>query len=162
MANTILELFPIKPSLTFHMKYSLMTLGLFRSSGLKRNYHAKSVCVHILRDHCHVALDNLANEDSPPDNEDIVLASMKSRGEQVITKDAAPNSNAFAAAALGGRPSIHSSERPQELQVSLVEFWKFLSLVFFGVFVFGVLEVFVFDVFVRVQVSLVELCKCLW
>ena len=87
---------------------------------------------------------------------------MKSRGEQVITKDAAPNSNTFAAAALEGRPSIHSSERPQELQVSLVEFWKFLPLVFFGVFVFGVLELFVFGVFVRVQVSLVEFCKCLW
>ena len=121
MANTILELFPIKPSLTFHMNYSLMTLGLFRLCGLNRNYHAKSVCVHILRDYCHAALDNLANEDSPPDNEDIVLTFMKSRGEQVITKDAEPNSNTFAAAALVGRPSIHSTERPQELQVSLVD-----------------------------------------
>ena len=70
---------------------------------------------------CHPAPDNLANEDSLPDNEDIALASMKSRGERVTTKDAAPNSNTLAVAALGHRPSTHSSERPQHVHESLVE-----------------------------------------
>ena len=50
---------------------------------------------------CHPAPDNLANEDSLPDNENIAMASMKSRDERVTTKDAAPNSNTVAAAALG-------------------------------------------------------------
>ena len=55
----------------------------------------------------------LANEDSFPDNEDITLAStMKSRDERVTTKDAAPNSNTVAAAALRGRASTYSSEMP--------------------------------------------------
>ena len=49
---------------------------------------------------CHPAIDNLANEDSLPDNENITMASMKSRDERVTTKDAAPNSNTVAAAAL--------------------------------------------------------------
>ena len=49
---------------------------------------------------CHPAPDNLANEDSLPDNENIAMASMKSRDERVTTKDAAPNSNTVAAAAL--------------------------------------------------------------
>ena len=44
MANAILELLPIKPSMTFLMKYSLMTLSFFRSRGLRREYNAKSVC----------------------------------------------------------------------------------------------------------------------
>ena len=52
-------------------------------------------------DTCHPAPDNLANEDSLPDNENIALASIKSRDERVTTKDAAPNSNTVAAAALG-------------------------------------------------------------
>ena len=60
------------------------------------------VCVHMLRDACHPDPDNFANEDSLPDNEDIALLSMQSRGEQVTTKDAASNSNTVAAAALGG------------------------------------------------------------
>ena len=70
---------------------------------------------------CHPAPDNLANEDSLPDNEDIALSSMKSRGERVTTKDATPNSNTVSAAALGGRPSTHSSGRPQHVQESLVD-----------------------------------------
>ena len=60
------------------------------------------VCVHMLRDTCHPDPNNLANEDSLPDNEDIALASMKSRGERATTKDAASNSNTVASAALGG------------------------------------------------------------
>ena len=51
-------------------------------------------------DICHPAPDNFANEDSVPDNENIALASIKSRDERVTTKDAAPNSNTVAAAAL--------------------------------------------------------------
>ena len=70
---------------------------------------------------CHPAPDNLANEDSLPDNENIAMASMKSRDERVTTKDAAPNSNTVAAAGLGGRPSMHSSERPQHVQEFLVD-----------------------------------------
>ena len=46
MANAILELLPIKPSVTFLIKYSLMTLSFFRSRGLRRKYNAKSVCTH--------------------------------------------------------------------------------------------------------------------
>ena len=49
MANAILELLPIKPSMTFSMKYSLMTLSFIRSCGLRRKYHAKSVCTHALK-----------------------------------------------------------------------------------------------------------------
>ena len=45
---------------------------------------------------------------------------MKSRDKRVSTKDTAPNSNTVAAAALGGPPSTHSSERPQHVQESLV------------------------------------------
>ena len=37
---------------------------------------------------CHPALENFTNEDSPPDNVDIVLASMKIGGEWVTTKAA--------------------------------------------------------------------------
>ena len=48
----------------------------------------------------HPAPDNLANEDILPNNENIALASIKSRDERVTTKDAAPNSNTVAAAAL--------------------------------------------------------------
>ena len=62
------------------MEYSLMTLGFFRSCAERRKYHAKNVSAHKLRDTYHPAPGNLANEDSPPDNEDIVLASMKNRG----------------------------------------------------------------------------------
>ena len=51
-------------------------------------------------DTCHPAPDNLANEDSFPDNENIALASIKSRDERVTTKDVAPNPNTVAAAAL--------------------------------------------------------------
>ena len=87
MANAILELFPTKRSMTFPMKDSLMTLSFFRSCELRRKYT------------CHPALDNLANENSLPDN--IALDSIKSRDERVTTKDAAPNSNTVAAAALG-------------------------------------------------------------
>ena len=47
------------------------------------------------------APDNLANENNLADNEDVALASMKIRDERVTTKDAAPNSNTVAAAALG-------------------------------------------------------------
>ena len=81
----------------------------------------QKACVHKCCDTCHPAPDNLANEGSLPDVEDIELASMKSRDERVTNKDAAPNSNTVAAAALGGRPSIHSSERPQHVQESLVD-----------------------------------------
>ena len=81
----------------------------------------QKVCLYACCDTCHPAPDNLANEDSLPDNEDIALASMKSRGERVTTKDAAPNSNTLAVAALGHRPSTHSSERPQHVHESLVE-----------------------------------------
>ena len=100
-ANAILELLPIKPSMTFPMTYSLMTLSFFRSCGLRRKYHAKSVCVYTCFDTCHPAPYKLANKDSLPDNEDIALASMKSRDERVTAKDAAPSSNTVAAAALG-------------------------------------------------------------
>ena len=62
----------------------------------------QKVCVFTCCDTCHPAPDNLANEYSPPDNEDTALVSMKSRDECFTTKDAAPNSNMFAAAALGG------------------------------------------------------------
>ena len=55
----------------------------------------------MLRDTYHPASDSLANEDSPPDNEDIGLASMNSGGKQVTTKNAAPNLITVAAAALG-------------------------------------------------------------
>ena len=44
--NVILELLTIKPSMTFLMKYSLMTLSFFRSRGLRRKYNAKSVWTH--------------------------------------------------------------------------------------------------------------------
>ena len=44
---------------------------------------------------------NAILEDSLPDNENITLASIKSRDKRVTTKDAAPNSNMVAAAALG-------------------------------------------------------------
>ena len=81
----------------------------------------KKVCLYACCDTCHPAPDNLANEDSLPDNEDIALASMKTRDERVTTKDAAPNSNKIAAAAIGGRPSTHSKERPQHVQESLVD-----------------------------------------
>ena len=67
------------------------------------------------------APDNLANENNLADNEDVALASMKIRDERVTTKDAAPNSNTVAAAGLGGRPSMHSSERPQHVQEFLVD-----------------------------------------
>ena len=78
------------------------------------------MCVHTYCDTCYPVPDNLANEDSLPDNENIALVStMKSRDERVTTKDAAPNSNTTAAAALGGRPSTHSSER--HVQESLVD-----------------------------------------
>ena len=81
----------------------------------------QKVCVRTCCDTCHSAPDNLANEDSLPDNEDVASAcTMKSRDERVTTKDAAPNSNTVAAAALGHRSSTHSSERPQHVQGSLV------------------------------------------
>ena len=64
------------------------------------------------RDTCHPAPDNLAYEDSLPDNENTALDSIKSRDERVTTKDAVPNSNTVAAAALKGRASTHSSEMP--------------------------------------------------
>ena len=57
-------------------------------------------------DTCHPARGNLANEDSLLDNENIALASMKSRDERVTIKDAVPSSNMFAAAAL--RVDLHS------------------------------------------------------
>ena len=88
MANAILELLPIKPSMTFPMKYSLMTLSFFRSCWLRRKYNTK-VGVHTCCATCHPAPDKLANKNSLPDNDDTALASMKSRGEQVTTKDAA-------------------------------------------------------------------------
>ena len=47
------------------------------------------MCVHTCCATCHPAPDNLANENSLPDNEDIALASINSRGERVTTKDAA-------------------------------------------------------------------------
>ena len=72
----------------------------------------QKVCLYACCDTCHPAPDNLANEDSLPDNENIAMASMKSRDERVTTKDAAPNSNTVAAAALRGRASTHSSEMP--------------------------------------------------
>ena len=60
----------------------------------------QNVCVHACCDTCHPAPDNLANEDSLADNEDIALVStLKSRDEQVTTKDTAPNSNTVAAGA---------------------------------------------------------------
>ena len=104
MANAILELLPIKPSMTFPMKYSLMTLTFYRSCGLRRKHHAK--IVYTCCDTCHPARGNLANEDSLLDNENIALASMKSRDERVTIKDAVPSSNTFAAAAL--RVDLHS------------------------------------------------------
>ena len=58
-----------------------MTLGLFKSCGLRRKYQEKSLCVHMLRDTCHPGPDNLANKDRPPDNKNIALASMKIRVE---------------------------------------------------------------------------------
>ena len=57
--------------------------------------------VYTCSDTCHPAPDNLAIEDSLPDNENIALGSMKSKDEQVTTKDAVPNSNTVAAPALG-------------------------------------------------------------
>ena len=81
----------------------------------------QKVCLYTCCDTCHPAPDNLANEDGLPDNEDIAWAFIKSRGERVTTKDAAPNSNTVAVAALGDRPSTHSSERVQHVLESLVE-----------------------------------------
>ena len=60
--------------------------------------------VHTCCDTCHPAPDNFANEESLPDNEDSALASMKSRDKRVATKDATPNSNTVAAAALEDLP----------------------------------------------------------
>ena len=80
----------------------------------------QKVCVYTCCDTYQQAPDNLANENNVADNEDIELASMKIRDERVTTKDAAPNSNMVAAAGLGGRPSTHSSERPQHVQEFLV------------------------------------------
>ena len=48
MANAILKLLPIKPSMSLPMKYSLMTLSFFRSCGLRRKCNAKSVCAQML------------------------------------------------------------------------------------------------------------------
>ena len=39
---------PYKTKHDFPMKYYSMTLSFFRSCGLRRNYNAKSVCVHVL------------------------------------------------------------------------------------------------------------------
>ena len=64
--------------------------------------------VHTCCDTCHPAPDNLADEDSILDNEDIALASMKTRDRRVTTKDAVLNSNKTAAAAIGGWPSACS------------------------------------------------------
>ena len=58
--------------------------------------------MHTCCDTCHPAPDNLADEGSIPDNEDIALASMKTRDRRVTTKDAVLNSNKIAAAAIGG------------------------------------------------------------
>ena len=58
--------------------------------------------MHTCCDTCHPAPDNLADEDSILDNEDIALASMKTRDRRVTTKDAVLNSNKTAAAAIGG------------------------------------------------------------
>ena len=77
MANVILGLLPIKSNINLSMKYSLMTLGLFRSYGMRRKYPTKRMCVHMLHDTCQLAPDNLTNEDSPPANGDTTLASMK-------------------------------------------------------------------------------------
>ena len=57
--------------------------------------------VYTCFENCHPAPDNLPNEDSLLDNENIAMSSMKSRDERVTTKDAALNSNTVAAAALG-------------------------------------------------------------
>ena len=46
MANAILELLPIKPSMTYSTKHYLMTLSFFRSCGLRKKYNAKSVFTH--------------------------------------------------------------------------------------------------------------------
>ena len=114
MPNSILELVPIKPSILWWLLAFSGHVGWEEST-------IQKVCVHTCCDTCHPAPHNLANENSLPDDKDIALASMKSRGERVTTKDEAPNSNTIAAAALGIRPSIHSSERLQHVQKSLVD-----------------------------------------
>ena len=82
----------------------------------------QKLCEHTCCDTCHPAPDNLANDDSLPDNEDIALAStMKSRDERVTNNGTAPNSNKVAAAALTGGHSTHSSERPQHVQEFLID-----------------------------------------
>ena len=68
----------------------------------------QKVCVRTCCDTCNPAQENLANEESLPDNEDIALASVKTRDERFTTKDTAPNSNTIAAAAIGVLPSTHS------------------------------------------------------
>ena len=65
-----------------------------------------------MQDTCHPAPGNLTNEDRAPDNGDIALAFIKSGVERVTTKAATPNSNTIVAAALAGRTSTHSLERP--------------------------------------------------
>ena len=83
----------------------------------------QKVCEHTCCDTCHQAPDNLANDDSLPDNEDIAFAStMKSRDERVTNKCTAPSSNKFPAAALTGGPPTHSSEMSQQAQESLIDF----------------------------------------
>ena len=111
MAKTISEFLPIKLNITFPMKYSLLTLRQFGSCGLRKKYSVKSVCVQMLWNTCHLALDNLTNEDSLPDNENIALASMNSRGEKITTKAAAPKSSTVTAVTSGAQPSTHYSDR---------------------------------------------------
>lgn len=57
------------------------------------------MCTHTAT--CHPAPENVTNEDSPSDNVNIVLASLKIGGERGTTKAATTNSNTVAAATLG-------------------------------------------------------------
>ena len=68
----------------------------------KKVFCKNSLCIHMLRDSFHPALDNPTKELSLLDQGDTALASIKSGSELVMTKTPAPNLNTFAAAgALG-------------------------------------------------------------
>ena len=68
----------------------------------KKVFCKNSLCIHMLRDSFHPALDNPTNEVSLLNKADTALDSIKSRSELVMIKTPVPNLNTFAAAgALG-------------------------------------------------------------
>ena len=79
--------------------------------------------VYTCCDTCHPAPDNLAIDDSLPDNENIALASMKSRDEQVTTKNAVPNSNTVVAPASTFNSLVREATACAGILGSVYGFW---------------------------------------